>query len=195
MDFKGFTKWYEAVQANKPAMNALMTNLPTEAKGSLQSLYTISKTVAQLESEQAAKFGLQQRRASWLPKWVLGFAADEAGAMVGAHVAGAAGALAGGAMGRVAGYALAGGKPAVPLADLSKFISSAEFKATVKAVNAGDTGKAAMIMSKGSGWQRFLGAVKGGASAIGRFNSRDPSKIEAWLNAGANAGLETRDRK
>jgi hypothetical protein len=44
MDFKGFTNWYEAVQANKPAMNALMMNLPDYAKDSLQSLYKISKS-------------------------------------------------------------------------------------------------------------------------------------------------------
>lgn len=45
LNFNSFVKWYDGLKDNKIAMNAIMSNLPTEARQGLADLYEISKGI------------------------------------------------------------------------------------------------------------------------------------------------------
>lgn len=60
INFSSYTDWYEGLLKNKPAMTALMTNLPSEARKNLSDLYRVSKGIRDSVSRERITTGRLQ---------------------------------------------------------------------------------------------------------------------------------------
>ena len=52
LNFRTFTQWFEGLQQNKQAYNALMANLPREAPQMLKDLYRVSNGISSASKER-----------------------------------------------------------------------------------------------------------------------------------------------
>lgn len=148
VNFNTFARWYEGLQKNQQAYNALMANLAPEARQSLRDFYRVADGISKatrerittgriqaVQQELKGADGLIARIYDVAKRSATGLAAEAVTAPIGLPGAGISAGIA---------SALTKGKPDV-LKAADKVISSPEFIAIAKSVERGETPKASTV--------------------------------------------------
>lgn len=187
VNFNTFARWYEGLDRNKQAFNALMANLPPEARQSLADLYKVANGISMASRERIMTGRLNAvtqdlkgadtmiaRVYDAAKRSATGLAAEAVTTPLGAPGAGIAAGIA---------SALTKGKPdALKAAD--RLIASPEFIAMAKTVSQGQQPKAGTVrqLSKSGAMREFARTIN------------DPDLMrdrEKWLMSIVQAGNET----
>ncbi len=182
INFKGFSDWYEGLLKNKQAYNAIMANLPKDARNSLADLYQVSKGISlaakefvqtgRLNSAEALKVineGFQKTDNLMSRMYeVAGHLGKHAGKaivadMVGGHGLGMATAV-------ISAFKSSGKEDMVKAVDA--MIASPEFEAAAKKIVTGEPQKGAAILAYSKPFLKF-------ARAMG--NPREMTNKERWI--------------
>ena len=187
MDFAGYSKWFDALERNQQAKNALMSNLPPEAARQLTDLARVSRGIAMSKGEFLATgkainpdvlkvadslmgkvFDEVRRRG------ITGLVAEVAGTSAGAP--GLASALQSATM---------AGKPSIAKA-ADRLITSPEFIAAARAAGTPQQAAAARGFAYSKPFTRFL-------RALGQ--PREMSNRERWVLQALQAQNNTDPRR
>lgn len=171
LNFTSYAKWFEGLKANKQAMNALMSNLPKEARKSLTDLYKVSNGIRKASRERITTGRLTEARneiegADRLMGNIFGLAKRSAGGAAAEVVTTAVGIPGAGISAGIAS-ALTKGKPSV-LQAADELINSPEFIQAAAKV----TPAAAAKLAKSPAFKRF-------STAVG--NPRELTNPETWI--------------
>lgn len=173
MDFAGYAKWYEGLQRNQQAYNAVMSNLPKRARQQLADLAKVSRGVAMSKGEfiatgkainprvlEAADTLMSRVYEAVKQRGIPGLVAESLGTAHGAP--GLASALQ---------SAMSASKPSVMQA-ADRLIASPEFIAAVQAAGTSAAPAAARRLAYSHSFTRY-------ARALG--NPREMSNREQWV--------------
>lgn len=178
LNFNTFSRWYEGLQKNKQAREAIFANLPKEAKQNLDDLYRISNGIA-----SASKERIVTGRLNAITKELEGTdtaiqriydAAKKAGGIAAAEAASSSVGAPGAGLASGITAALMKGKPDVMRA-ADKLISDPAFIAMAKASAKGEAPKPAVVKSlaNSKNMQAFKKALK---------NPPEMNNVEQWLS-------------
>ena len=162
ISFSDYAKWYEGLKQNKRAFDAIMSNLPLEARGQLADLYKVAKGISLASRERITTGRIQAiqnefQRADGLTEAIYkiagkvskGAAAEAVSSTMGLPGAGMAAAL---------HSALTEGKtPAIKAADA--LLASPEFAESVKLAANGNTSQASSRLAYSKPFIRFVRSV------------------------------------
>ncbi len=200
MKFTDYARWYEALQQNKPAMNALMSNLPDYARDALQDWYKISKGISRASAERIPtgvntvlqKQALQQGgTVGMIGRGLLRLVVDEGVTAAGSTIGGPGGAVVGSLIGQQIGSSIANATKSKAVGEIQEFLNSPALSIAVKALDKGDTATAAQILSKNAKFSSIWSKVKSAPGVVGSAakvsgnyltKERDVSGIRAFLN-------------
>jgi hypothetical protein len=185
VSFSHFANWWEGLQRNQQSFNAVMANLPPEARRQLTDLYRVAKGISSATKERITTGRINAIKAEFKPADNLGARLYEAakhqvvavgaGAATGATTSAILGPVAGSAVGAAVTSALSkGAKPAVIKA-VDKLITSPEFIDLAKKVNAGaapEQKRAVLRLVHSANWKRFAHLAK---------QPINPTAAERWV--------------
>ena len=178
MSFTDYAKWYEGLQKNPKAYNAIMSNLPAETQSQLKSLYTLSKGIKSYTDQaittgrvsEGIIAGMRQQSSDLVTRLYdaatnISKNAGKAVMMdlVGGHGAGMATAVL---------SALKGGVKTDAVKAVDTMLASPEFQSAARQIAVGNTKQGASILAYSKPFLQF-------ARALG--NPREMTNKEKWV--------------